>query len=122
MKTNPAIPVFHVADLDAAVRFYGQMLGFTECFRMGTYAGLKLGDCEIHLTLPGDFQRPVGGGTAYIICDEVDAYFARLKAAGVKPKSEPDDRRYGLRDFVIHDPDGNQLSFGCDIEKDEKPS
>jgi catechol 2,3-dioxygenase-like lactoylglutathione lyase family enzyme len=116
MSAISAIPVFHVADVDAAVRFYVQLLGFAEAFRYGTYSGLKFGRCEIHVTLPGDFGRTVGGGTAYIICDEVDEYFARLKAAGVIPRNEIADRMYGMRDFVILDPDGNQLSFGCDLE------
>jgi len=118
MKTFAAIPVFHVADVDAAARYYTQVLGFVESFRMGTYAGLKIGECEIHVTLPGDFDRPVGGGTAYVICDEVDRYFAAIKGAGARPKTDPVDRMYGMRDFVVHDPDGNQLSFGCDIERD----
>ncbi len=116
MKTIAAIPVFHVADVDAAVRFYTKILGFEESFRMGTYAGLKIGECEIHVTVPGDSGRPVGGGTAYVICDEVDEYFAAIKASGAHPKSKPGDRMYGMRDFVVVDPDGNQISFGCDIE------
>jgi len=116
MKTISAIPVFHVTDVDAAVRFYADVLGFRQSFRMGTYAGMKLADCEIHLTTPGDHQRAAGGGNAYVICDEVDDYFATIKAAGAKPTSEPGDRAYGFRDFVVLDPDGNQLSFGCDLE------
>ena len=116
MKSIAAIPVFHVADVDVAVLYYTRVLGFTEAFRMGTYGGLKIGDCEIHLTVPGDNGRPVGGGNAYIICNEVDKYFATIKAAGARPKTEPANRMYGMRDFVVLDPDGNQLTFGCDIE------
>ena len=95
-----------------------QVLGFAEAFRYGTYAGLKLGECEIHITLPGDFDRIIGGGTAYIICDEVDDYYLRVKASGAAVRSELADRMYGMKDFVIFDIDGNQLSFGCDLEKD----
>src|SRR6516164_2290602 len=40
------------------------------------------------------------------------------ESAGAKPKSQPKDRMYGMRDFVIFDPDGNQLSFCCDNERD----
>ena len=49
---------------------------------------------------------------------EVDDYFRKIKAAGAKPASEPGDRMYGMRDFVVCDSDGNQLSFGCDNEKE----
>ncbi len=121
MKSLSIVPVFHVADVDAAVRFYTQVLGFTQAFRMGTYVGLKIGDGELHITLPGPYyaDKPrAGGGNAYVICDEVDDYFVKIKAAGAKPQNEPGDRMYGFRDFVVLDPDGNQLSFGCDTEKD----
>lgn len=116
MKAIVAIPVFNVKDVDAAVNFYTKVLGFVQSFRFDTYVGLKIGECEIHVCPSGDHGPRIGRGNAYIICDEVDDYFARIKAAGAKPASEPGDRMYGFRDFVIFDPDGNQLSFGCDIE------
>jgi catechol 2,3-dioxygenase-like lactoylglutathione lyase family enzyme len=116
MKPISTIPVFHVSDVDASVRFYTGVLGFSQSFRYGTYVGLKLGCCEIHICPPDDGDSRIGGGNAYIICDEVDEYFRKIKAAGAKPASEPGDRMYGMRDFVVHDPDRNQLSFGCDNE------
>lgn len=116
MQPITTIPVFHVSDVDAAIRFYSEVLGFSRSFRYGTYVGLKLGHCEIHICPPDDHDSRLGGGNAYIICDEVDEYFQKIKAAGAMPTREPADRVYGMRDFVIHDPDRNQLSFGCDNE------
>jgi catechol 2,3-dioxygenase-like lactoylglutathione lyase family enzyme len=118
MKTKTLIPIFLVSDVDAAVRYYTQVLGFTPSFRYGTYAGLKLGECELHLTDPGEPRHVVGAGTAYVICDEVDTHFGSIKAAGARLKSEPAGRSYGLRDFAVFDPDGNQLTFGCDAGTD----
>jgi uncharacterized glyoxalase superfamily protein PhnB len=117
MNTISVIPVFHVEDVESAVRFYIDILGFVQSFRYGTYVGLKIGKCEIHICPPGDDGPRTGGGSAYVICDEVDDYFAKVIAAGAKPKSQPADRMYGMRDFLILDPDGNQLSFGCDSER-----
>ena len=117
MKTKALIPLFLVSDVDAAVLYYTRVQGFSESFRYGTYAGLQLGSCEIHLTDPGEPRHVVGAGTAYVICDEVEGYFGSIKAAGAKLKSEPADRMYGMRDFAVFDPDGNQLTFGCDIEQ-----
>jgi catechol 2,3-dioxygenase-like lactoylglutathione lyase family enzyme len=116
MKIISMIPVFHVRDVDVSVRFYTDVLGFAQSFRYGTYVGLKIGQCEIHICPPGDYGPRTGGGNAYIICDEIDGYFEKVKAAGAVPKSEPAYRTYGMRDFVVLDPDGNQLSFGCDNE------
>jgi len=30
-------------------------------------------------------------------------------------KVEPADQRYGIRDFIVLDPDGNHMTFGCEI-------
>jgi uncharacterized glyoxalase superfamily protein PhnB len=99
MKIRAFIPIFHVQDVSAASEYYTRVLGFTETFRYGTYVWLI-----------------IGAGTAYVICDEIDAYFASIKAAGATPRSEPKDRIYGMRDFAVLDPDGNQLTFGCDLD------
>ena len=116
MNARSASPVFHVSDLDRAIQFYTTILGFTESFRVGSYRGLKRGEIELHLTVGGggDYRRPIGGGTVYILCDSVDSYYESIIARGAKPSSAPSDTPYGMRDFVVHDPDGNQLSFGAD--------
>ena len=116
MKTTALIPIFHVSDVDAAARYYTQVLGFSQSFRYGTYVGLRLGGYELHITDPGEPRQIPGAGTAYVICDEVDEYFHKLKKAGAKLKSKPADRMYGMRDFAVFDPDGNQLTFGRDTE------
>jgi len=117
MNALSASPVFHVSDLDRAIRFYIDILGFTESFRFGSYLGLKHGEVGLHLTVGGggDYRRPVGGGTVYIFCDSVDSYYERLVERGAQPSSTPSDSAYGMRDFVVHDPDGNQLSFGAEM-------
>ena len=109
----------HVDDQDKALRFYTEVLGFTQAFRYGTYVGLRMAKCELHIcpSDPGRSSR-IGCGNAYVICDEVDEYFRKIKAAGANPKTQPADQFYGMRDFIILDPDGNQLSFGCDTEKE----
>jgi uncharacterized glyoxalase superfamily protein PhnB len=119
MQTTSIIPVFNVTNIDTSVKFYTEVLGFTQAFRYGTYVGLRMGKCELHIcpSDPGNDSR-IGRGNAYLICDEVDEFFRKIKAAGAKPKNEPADQFYGMRDFIVHDPDGNQLSFGCDNEKD----
>ena len=116
MKVTSVIPVFHVSDVDAAVQHYTEIFGFAVSFRMGSYVGIKVGSYEIHLTLAGDFQKTVGGGTVYIICDQVDACFLRLKERGARIVSTAADRVYGFRDFVVLDPEGNQITFGQDLE------
>lgn len=115
MRIRSIVPIFHVSDVDAAVHHYTTVLGFAQSFRYGTYAGLTLGPCEVHVTDIGESRHIVGAGTAYVLCDEVDGYFAKIKAAGARLKTEPANRSYGMRDFAVFDVDGNQISFGCDV-------
>ena len=113
MNAQKAVPVFQVSDLEASLRHYQEVLGFSQDFRFGDYAGLTLGDAGLHLSGHSVHDRPVGGGTAYLFCDEVDSYYASIKARGANLKSEPKNYDYGMRDFVAVDPDGNHLGFGC---------
>lgn len=116
MKPQSAASVFQVASVDAALRYYKDILGFSEDFRFDNYAGVKLGEAYIHLCGHSEHKRPVGGGTIYVFCDEVDAYYAETKKRGAIVKSEPRDYEYGMRDFMALDPDGNHLAFGCETK------
>jgi predicted enzyme related to lactoylglutathione lyase len=117
MKPESAATVFQVANVDSGLRYYKEVLGFAEVFRFGDYAGVELGEARIHLCSHGTHNRPVGGGTIYLFCDDVDTYYAEIKSKGGIIKNEPHDYDYGMRDFMALDPDGNHLAFGCEIEK-----
>jgi RimJ/RimL family protein N-acetyltransferase/uncharacterized glyoxalase superfamily protein PhnB len=118
MKTRHAAPVFQVADLEASLQHYTEVLGFSYDFRFGDYAGVQLGDVCLHLCGHTIHQRPVGGGTVYIFCAEpVDAYYAELTSRGATLIAPPKDYAYGMRDFIVADLDGNHLAFGCRSEE-----
>jgi uncharacterized glyoxalase superfamily protein PhnB len=117
MKTQCAATVFSVTNLDASLKFYVDVLGFTEDFRFGEYAGIKHGNVSIHLSQNHTDMRPPGSGAVYIFCDEVDDFYQEITAKGVKTTSEPKDYAYGMRDFLSYDPDGNQVSFGTESRK-----
>jgi hypothetical protein len=44
----------------------------------------------------------------------VDSLHAELTARGAKVVKPPQDYDYGMRDFDVLDPDGNQLIFGME--------
>jgi uncharacterized glyoxalase superfamily protein PhnB len=122
MKISAASPVLQVKNLQAALAFYRDVLGFTEDFRYDDYAGIHRDELCLHLCAHAIWKRPVGGSAISIFCDEVDQYCADIKARGATIRSEPADQYYGLRDFVISDPDGNVLTFGCDMPDDSDPT
>jgi catechol 2,3-dioxygenase-like lactoylglutathione lyase family enzyme len=114
MTTNGSATLFQVSDLQKAIRFYVETLGFVERFRYGTfYAGVQSGDVQIHLSC-SEGQTRIGAGQIYIFCDAVDAYYDVVVAKGATSLDSPKDHDYGLRDFLIADPDGNRLGFGAE--------
>jgi DNA-binding MarR family transcriptional regulator/catechol 2,3-dioxygenase-like lactoylglutathione lyase family enzyme len=113
--------VFHVSNLEKALQFYTQILGFTIGFKFGkpeTYAGLSWKGVNLHISSSYPYKNNTGHGNLYIFCDETESLYRRLDAAGVDFYSRISDREYGMRDFAIKDPDGNQIGFGTSLVKE----
>jgi len=110
------IPVLPVADLARAHKFYCDILGFLEPWGFGDppqYGGVRADLAEmpaIHFTVCTD-RSP---GEVFVIVNEVDTYYEKVKSAGAEMIFEIGDRPYGMRDFMVADPDGNRISFGSD--------
>lgn len=114
MKALSIAVVIHVSDLNRAITYYTNILGFKIDFRFGEYVGLTYGDIAIHLsgpTHPGMKKTP-GGAHFCIDCDEVNAYYNHIAQKRALIFVSIADRDYGMRDFAVNDPDGNTLVFG----------
>lgn len=107
-------PGIVVRDVERALAFYRDILGFTKTFENGTPVGfmiLKRDAAELHLNL----QRDHKAGThnvAHLMVENVDALHARCQAAGVRIIKGLRDKDFGLRAFVLEDPDGNRIDVG----------
>ena len=102
MKTFGSATTFHVSDLDVSLAYYTEVLGFSQRLRFGDYAGVELGDVQIHLSGPqATNKKAIGQGVIYTFCDDVDAYFAEVVAKGAKTQAAPTDYECGMRDFVM---------------------
>ena len=99
-------------DMARSVRFY-RALGFT--IRHGgeqaSFTSLHAGSGYLNLiALPAGGQRSRWGRVIFHVSD-VDAFFSRAVAAGLKPDTTPADAPWGERFFHLPDPDGHELSF-----------
>ncbi len=103
-----------VRDIDRALAFYCGVLGFDKSFENGrpvSFVILERDHAELHLTL-----NPAHQGTAHnvahLMVSDARALYEHLLAHGVPIASAIRDADYGLRTFVLADPDGNRIDVG----------
>jgi catechol 2,3-dioxygenase-like lactoylglutathione lyase family enzyme len=118
-----AATVFVVQDVLRSVEHYRDVLGFHTVFTYGQptfYAGVERDAVVIHLQAASETKRQAGHGAVNIFVTDVDTLYQELKSRGARTLNEPKDYPYGMRDFDIHDLDGNHLCFG--MESTQPPS
>ena len=111
-KINSVMPGFGVRDMAAAIDFYTTKLGFKVTFRNGAVFAIVARDgIELNLALDRPGANP-GKGACYLKVAGVDALHDELRANGVAMTHPLKTESYGMREFMITDPDGNTLNFG----------
>jgi len=107
-----AFPIFHTTDLERAVGFFVERLGFEERYRLeGQFVAVGLGPFEIGFAASKAIDPP-GRVALWLYCDDVDAEVAALREAGTKVSREPEDMEWGERMAMVVDPDGNEICLG----------
>src|SRR5262245_13129928 len=112
-----------VNDVDEAVGFYRDMLGFKVDMQAGpNFAMLSQGDLRLLINKPGggggagqsmpDGRAPAPGGWLrfQLEVSDVDATYAKLKAAGGKFRSEVIIGNGG-KQVLVEDPSGNPVEL-----------
>jgi catechol 2,3-dioxygenase-like lactoylglutathione lyase family enzyme len=108
---------FGVRDLNAALDFYTTKLGFHVTFRNGAVFAIVARDC-VEISLAQD--RPgakSGHASCYLKLEGIGALHEELISKGVSMSHPLKTESYGMREFMITDPDGNTLNFGQPVEK-----
>lgn len=112
-------PGVFVRDIQKARAFYCDVLGFAKTFENGDPVGfmiLEKDRAELHLSLVKD-HKPSTTNIAHLMVDDVDALHAVCVAAGVRIIKSLADKDYGLRAFVLADPDGNRIDVGQPLDE-----
>ena len=103
-------PVFFVADVNRAIRFYVDVLGFEKAWHTGDGAGkicqVNRGECEIILC--EDATRRDRGRLFVELTAEGLADLRRELAGRAVPTKET---WWGYETLQVDDPDGNELFF-----------
>ena len=114
-----AATVFVVRDIAKSVEHYRDVLGFTVTFQYGNptfYVCLCRDEVALHLLGAGETTRLPGNGGVSVFVKDVDSLHAQLAERGAKVVKPPQTYDYGMRDFDVIDPDGNQLTFGMESQ------
>ncbi|MGO8824965.1 MAG: VOC family protein [Acidimicrobiales bacterium] len=122
------IPVLVYEDIEAAHEYLVGTFGFTSggLHRLddGTvvHGEVRNGDAAIWLhqvTAEHEMASPRGATASYgglsVVVPDVDAHYARAKAAGARIDSEPTDQDYGLREYGARDPENHRWWFSSPL-------
>jgi catechol 2,3-dioxygenase-like lactoylglutathione lyase family enzyme len=116
-----AIVRYLVADVDAAVAFYTNVLEFELSERWGPpFAIVSRGDLTLWLSGPGssasrdlgDGSKPTAGGWNRVVLetDKLDAMIEKLSASGARFRGEVVSGPGG-RQILVNDPSGNPVEL-----------
>ena len=122
-----AVPEVPVRDINEAVAYYENNLGFTVDWggeELGL-AGISKGNCRIFLA-NSEYRKQRGNVGPVLIWlnlnskDEVDDLFRLWSSSGAKLISEPESKPWGLHEFMAKDLDGNLFRVFYDFGTPER--
>jgi catechol 2,3-dioxygenase-like lactoylglutathione lyase family enzyme len=116
-------PILGTRDIQRAIEFYTQQLGFKLSFRdeddPPNYVGFRRDAVELHMQF--QFEHEMGTIRLRFLLEDPDALFNeyRQRGVGCTPNSV-DDTQWGTREFAPNDLDRNALTFYRDLTNAEK--
>jgi glyoxylase I family protein len=119
-STTAAVVRYQVEDVDRAVAFYTQHLGFQVTQKAGPVAIVSRGDLHLLFGGPGSSgarpmpdgrrQEPGGWNRIVLYVESLDATIATLTAGGARFRNEVEVGPGG-KQILVDDPDGNPVEL-----------
>ena len=107
-------PVFAIRDMQEAVDYYRDKLGFTVAWTWGeplSRVGVAINDVQIQLDVAG-LGAPPGPSVVYCHMTGVEEYYKQCVDRGATISMALGNRPWGMKDFRAIDPSGNRIGFG----------
>ena len=124
-----AYVILYVADLDASIAFYRDVLGLPYRFVDAGYAEFGTDGTRFALYerrraewLTGQPVTPGPAAEIVLLVDDVDAEAARLESLGTTILTGPADRPWGHRTIHLADPDGFVVELAQEIPRQRSRS
>jgi uncharacterized glyoxalase superfamily protein PhnB len=126
MTFPAAVPEIPVAHIEKAAAYYVNALGFTLDWGddKGGIAGISRGNCRLFLT-NRMFRETLGNAGSVVVWLNVDSraavdeLFGQWKATRATIVSEPEDKPWKLREFLVADVDGNRIRVFYDFHGED---
>ena len=106
-----AIPILPSADLEVTAAYY-ESVGMRVAERDGGYLRLHSGAVELHFSTGEAARTP---GEAFVHVPDAARLWKRLRSAEVARLGSLQDQPWGVREFVLLDPDGNRIRVGSPV-------
>ena len=116
-------PILGTRDIQRAIEFYTQKLGFQLAFRDETdppnYVGFRRDAVELHMQF--QFEHEMGTIRLRFLVEDPDALFNEYRQSAVeRTLNSVHDTLWGTREFALYDLDRNALTFYRDLTSAEK--
>ena len=116
-------PIIGTRDINRAIEFYVQRLGFQLVFQDDTdtpnYAGFRRDEVELHMQFQYDHEMSTI--RLRFLVEDPDALFTEYQQRGVeRSPSGIRDTPWATREFALYDMDRNSLTFYRDLKRAEK--
>jgi predicted enzyme related to lactoylglutathione lyase len=108
------MPELPVSDVAGGVAYYRDVLDFSVNYQQHDIAVMDRD--VVRVLLIARTEQHTGIGSCFVYVRDADALHAELVAKGAKVQGEPVRRPWGLREFRVLDPEGDQLTFGRPFE------
>lgn len=112
MKVRRIVANIETADIAAARRFYGDLLGLDVLMDHGwitTYGSDAAMTVQVSFASQGGSDTPVPDLSIEV--DDLDAALERMRAAGVPVEYGPAVEPWGVRRFYVRDPFGKLVNI-----------
>ena len=107
---NQPVPELPVADVERAQQHYRDKLGFEiGWLEQDQSIGAVQRDKAVLFFRKKD--KPFDPVTQWVFCEDIEASYAEIQQLGAHISDPLETKPWGIRQFTVQDPDGNQFHF-----------
>jgi len=119
---SAAVPVIATADVSSTVRYFEQTLGFQQQWTWGdppVYAGVKAGSAILYITHDPDTAAAIKERR---LAPDVFLWVNQHRARNADIVEELTARPWGVRQYVVREPNGYHLKVAESYEPEDTPA